>query len=214
MPSGLHIPSAGRLVVGLMCLNVGGAMESKYVIKNLSDYQRLAGVTRKTDDPGKLEMIHYALGMVGEAMELSSVVPENGYEYMKELGDCFWYAASFCSVLGEDLEEVFRSYGNLGVINIMAPNVATFTLGVAARIAEGVKKAYFYDRPVEDFMFHVLLANYVGGLFLLCEGAGLVVEDVLRANIAKLEARYGGKFDAAKAINRDLLREDEGVKNA
>lgn len=178
-------------------------------MENFAEYQRLAGVTRK-EDPQPLELAHYALGMVGEAGELSSPAALPVDDYIKEIGDCFWYAAGVCSVMGYTLED----FADMDTITrgFQLSNVLNVLMTSAANICEQAKKFQFYGKAPSDVVLRSNLHDYVSCLFFLCRMIGENPLSVCDKNIRKLEARFQGKFDAFRAVNRDVEAEAEASK--
>jgi NTP pyrophosphatase (non-canonical NTP hydrolase) len=84
------------------------------------------------------------------------------------------------------------------------------TMGMITEVGELVdtfKKHIAYKKDIDwinvqeeigDLMF------YIAGF---CRINNLNLEDILKANIAKLQTRYPDKFDADKATNRNLVAE-------
>lgn len=178
-------------------------------MKSFNEYQQLAGVTRKMDE-APLEFAHYALGLVGEAGELASPVRLSPEEYVKELGDCFWYAAGVLSVSGVVMEDALGSYPNTyNLFNLTS--VLSCLLSSAAAICELGKKYAFYGKQPSQEEVVRYVREYVLCLLFLCRVGGYDPLDVCAKNIAKLEARFGGKFDAFRAINRDVVAEAKAV---
>ena len=177
-------------------------------MKSFNEYQVLAGVTRKLDEP-PLEMAHYSLGLVGEAGELASPIRMTAEDYAKELGDCFWYAAGVCSVMELDLNTLTVGSGVSARYNLN--NVLNIMLSSAAAVCEMAKKYAFYGKEPDTVSLVNNLQEYVNCTLYLCSMSGLDPLDVCAKNIAKLEARFGGKFDAFRAINRDVEAEAAAV---
>jgi NTP pyrophosphatase (non-canonical NTP hydrolase) len=83
-------------------------------------------------------------------------------------------------------------------------------LGISSEggeVADQLKKWLFYGKELDT----VNLAEEIGDLFwycaLACNELGIDFESVMEQNIAKLKARYGDKFSAQSALNRDLTKE-------
>jgi NTP pyrophosphatase (non-canonical NTP hydrolase) len=55
------------------------------------------------------------------------------------------------------------------------------------------------------------LGDIMWGVSLLAKSYGLTLEQCAKANIAKLSARYPGKFSVESALNRDKAAENEAV---
>ena len=77
----------------------------------------------------------------------------------------------------------------------------------AAEFVDVLKKHAFYGKPLDK----VNLAEEIGDLFwyiaVACNELGVNPSDIMQTNIDKLKARYGHKFNAEGAINRDLDKE-------
>lgn len=179
-------------------------------MKSFKEYQALAGVTRKLDET-PLELAHYALGLVGEAGELGSVVKMLPEEWMKELGDCFWYSAGICSVLGLEMQGIVDAFAVPKVYKNRYSNVLNTLILSAACICEMAKKYAYYGKEPDVSSVKEALGTYLSCLLFLCSSGGFDPMDVCTANIRKLEQRFGGKFDAFRAINRDVEAEAKAV---
>ena len=84
-------------------------------------------------------------------------------------------------------------------------------LGIAnesGELMEVIKKEIFYDKPPDRLH---LIEEYGDLLWYIALGLdvlGASFEEVMRANIAKLRARYkDGEFDAQLAVNRSKSKE-------
>lgn len=75
----------------------------------------------------------------------------------------------------------------------------------AGEFMDGLKKAIYYDNKTLD---EINLMEEIGDLLWYCALAldelGFSFEEVMERNIAKLQARYKGKFSSTRAIERDL----------
>jgi NTP pyrophosphatase (non-canonical NTP hydrolase) len=74
-------------------------------------------------------------------------------------------------------------------------------------IADQLKRWLFYGKELDT----ANLAEEIGDLFwycaLACNELGIDFESIMERNIAKLKARYGDKFSAQAALERNLIRE-------
>ena len=95
-------------------------------------------------------------------------------------------------------------------------NLVHMALGVGGEAGEVVdlcKKHFAYDKPLD--VAHLVeelgdLIFYVNGILALIDTSW---DEVLTANIKKLEARYpNAKFNADHAINRDKEAEQAAMK--
>ena len=85
---------------------------------NFNDYQQRALTTAITSDDAFKDMMHWVLGLNGEAGEVaeklkkivrdkSGVVSDTDkQELAKELGDVLWYIAVFAKELGMSLDDI------------------------------------------------------------------------------------------------------------
>lgn len=104
----------------------------------LNDYQQKALVTAKDE---KVELIHRALGLAGEAGEIADKMARwmrstqgdelqlDKAELSKEIGDVLWYTATLADYLGYSLEEIAQANlvklsdrDNRGLINKSGDN--------------------------------------------------------------------------------------------
>ncbi len=180
-------------------------------MKSFDAYQVLAAVTRKPDVP-PLELAHYALGMVGEAGEIGSDSAMTEDDWIKELGDCFWYAAGVCSVLELSMQTTVDLGVQRNTTIHTLNNTLTTLLTSASVICECAKKSLFYGKDIPVGLIQEQVGVYLSCLLFLCRVGGYDPLDVCTKNIAKLEARFGGQFDAFRAINRDLEAEGKAIE--
>lgn len=85
---------------------------------NLNDYQTQALTTASDTGDSFMNMMHWALGLNGEAGEVAEklkkiirdkhgvIADEDRAQLAKEAGDVLWYLASFTHELGYTLEDV------------------------------------------------------------------------------------------------------------
>jgi NTP pyrophosphatase (non-canonical NTP hydrolase) len=77
----------------------------------LDEYQKLA---MRTANPACIDLSNAALGLCGEAGEFADCVkkhlhqghPLDREKLVRELGDCAWYLALACEVLGVTMQDV------------------------------------------------------------------------------------------------------------
>ena len=79
--------------------------------------------------------------------------------------------------------------------------------GEAGEFSEIVKKLIFHSKPLTDEV-HAHLVKELGDIIFYwtnaCRSLGVDPNDVIAANVSKLEARYpGGKFSAHRAEHRE-----------
>ena len=76
-----------------------------------------------------------------------------------------------------------------------------------AEIADVYKKHIAYGKELDLVNIKEELGDSMWYFANLCNFHGWDLRDILETNIAKLKSRYPEKFDADKAINRDLETE-------
>jgi NTP pyrophosphatase (non-canonical NTP hydrolase) len=83
-------------------------------------------------------------------------------------------------------------------------------IGVATEsgeILDAMKKHYYYGKPLDIVNLREEIGDVMWYLALLCRATDTDLSAVATINIEKLRARYPGKFDAGRALKRDLLTE-------
>ena len=85
----------------------------------------------------------------------------------------------------------------------------------AGEVISEVKRFFAYGKELDTSHIKEELGDIMWGVALMCHALGFDLEDVMRTNIAKLEARYPDlKFDAERSLNRDLIAEKEAMERA
>jgi len=74
----------------------------------------------------------------------------------------------------------------------------------AAEIIDQLKKHIFYGKPLDLVNINEEQGDAEWYQAILCDETGAGLDAIHATNIAKLEKRYGSKFDAHRAMNRDL----------
>lgn len=180
-------------------------------MNEVGEYQKLA-IRTIPEDTFTRKMLHCAMGMMGELgelMELSpnTVQPKEQVEgVVGEIGDCFWYVANLCEIMGLDFEHVLDSPTDLGP----RPNLYGEKRAVmwAARLIDITKKVEFYGKEPPMLEIIDCIYGYVHAVKRIAEIARVPVLYALQANIKKLEARYPDlKFNREHALNRDYEAE-------
>lgn len=86
--------------------------------------------------------------------------------------------------------------------------------GEAGEILDHVKKVLFNRRPLDRMHLIAEIGDIMWYLNLLVASLDTDWDHVLSVNIAKLEARYPElKFDAARALNRDVKAEKAAMES-
>lgn len=82
----------------------------------------------------------------------------------------------------------------------------------AGEVMSEVKRHVVYGKALDVHNIKEELGDILWGVALMCDSLGISLEDVMKGNIAKLEARYPDlRFEADHAINRDKEAEREAM---
>jgi NTP pyrophosphatase (non-canonical NTP hydrolase) len=110
-------------------------------------------------------------------------------------------------------EYQLRLINDLGSLKGNLAHMAMGVAGEGGEIVDIVKKHVAYDKPLDvDHLIEELgdALFYMNGLVAMI---GASWDEVMRVNVAKLEARYpDAKFNADHAINRDVDAEQAAMK--
>lgn len=74
----------------------------------------------------------------------------------------------------------------------------------AGEINDALKKTLLYGKSLDHANAVEELGDLMWYIALACDALNVPLEEVMEKNIAKLKARYGDKFTAEAALNRDL----------
>ena len=143
----------------------------------------------RTCSPNGDQMLHCAIGMVTESVEMDCAPDVENY--FEEIGDTMWYVAIGCNQLGVTLEEAEE----LG-------DAERGPVVIAADFIDLLKKQTFYGKQPDPKAQVKLLGSMIASLREDSVESGRALEDVMAENIAKLQKRYPEKFTEDRAINR------------
>lgn len=91
--------------------------------------------------------------------------------------------------------------------NIRLLHAAIGATTEAGELLDSLKKAIFYGTELDVVNFKEELGDLLWYIAIAYDELDGSFEDGMDVNIAKLKARYGEKFDAARALKRDLATE-------
>lgn len=178
----------------------------------LSEYVELACVTESVVEPIEgldSRMLHGLMGMCTEAGEFIDALKRHLYygkeldtvNLLEEVGDLCWYLAIICDVMDLNFEEEVDKAMALNDDTECRPLL--FVASELNAVCGGnLVTMTTQGQPHVVTPLFVLIDELIDEL----EGSWTEICD---KNIAKLKARYGEKFDAHKALNRDTDAERE-----
>lgn len=177
----------------------------------ICEYSKLALRTESEGHTITERLVHASLGLASEFAELME--PEA--DWLEEIGDMFWYLNLASDVCGTSLDELQHEEYDADADPIM--NVGT----CAGMVCDVAKRVMFYKEAFDEVnkkgrvpknICTITLTQIKRDLFQLCEDNDFEVEDVLEANIKKLEVRYPKlRFCSDDAKNRNLVKEKEAL---
>lgn len=172
----------------------------------IEEYQALAANTLPRLGSSEKDFAHMAMGVVSEFGELEDSYKDR-VNFMEELGDMTWYLAGICTLL------LKKSFSNLsrGVEPMKDDGDEYRSIYILADLAKA-HLAYGKKMDLNQIEEHV--KNILSFIKLMCELKQEVdFREVLEKNIAKLKVRYPDKFDADKALDRDLEAERKALES-
>lgn len=103
----------------------------------------------------------------------------------------------------EYVKKAMRTLNDLGVRDNLA-HAAMLIGSEAGEVVTLIKRNFAYGKPLEVEKLKDELGDLMWGIALTCHVTGLTLDEIMAANIAKLEARYPNLcFDQHRAINPD-----------
>lgn len=152
-----------------------------------------------------VDLSHMVLGMDSEIVELRMAVKnKDKVNIAEELADFMWYFCNYLTFrnlpipLQLELRLVSKSKTN-ECINHLYDFVSL--------LQDHTKKLLAYGKPINIHEEEDNLILIYNTILRIVKVQKLDLEDALDKNIAKLKLRYPDKFDADKAINRDVQAE-------
>lgn len=151
------------------------------------------------------DLLHATLGLCDEHFEYHDA--KSWLNAMEELGDLAWFVALAGYALNYDpfprAELYVHTYPDCP---LLGKALAEF-VGI-------VKKAYAYGAVLDRPRLHTLLDAMAGRIAAIAIANGdRELDEVLMANIAKLQARYPDKFTAAQALARNIKQEAVALRS-
>lgn len=148
------------------------------------------------------DLLHATLGLADELFEYQ--MSQSWLNAVEELGDLCWFIALAAKDLGCDPFEAAQGVSQLS-LPLLAEAIADFV--------GAVKKSYAYGAPLDKPNLGYLLTVMVVRIEAIAQTkAKRSLDELLAANIAKLQARYPDKFTEAAAITRHIPTEARALK--
>ena len=145
--------------------------------------------------------IHMGAGIASEFGEMLEGMERNDLpNIIEEHGDGNWYIAGVCTIYGFSYETLYNETQPAGSeIHVMS----------IFKLLDLFKAEFAYGKAIDL----ILLRKYLGEVLSVFMKAAVEKEfnqlESLQKNIDKLKQRFPDKFDADKAINRDVVVERE-----
>lgn len=194
-------------------------MNPKEYVKNVlvTENREMNPLKDRFSDSRNIRLLHGAIGLASELAEMREMVSGKELDAVnlkEEAGDMFWYMGIMVDELKVNPESVF-SDGLISSLGIKDPDTQKDMLSNAVdnmtknigNAVDLLKKAVIYGKPLDEAKLVSRLSaldhNISEALYLF----GIKPSDARARNIEKLRARYGEKFSAADALERDLAKE-------
>lgn len=170
-------------------------------------------------------LLHSAVGLIGELVELRHAKFDDDVHYIEEIGDCCWYWAigvDTLSVMGRSVQIIIPDRDR------MAVDILNDAQAHAAVILDMCKKLVWYradstkkvKHPITGVMLPIIdhMVNAYSEVYRLlgemCQLHGHPIETAFKLNIDKLSIRYKtGKFSEKEAVERDTSKEQDSIRS-
>lgn len=172
------------------------------------------------------DMIHASLGITSDLGELIECVcnhtlggdPLDRTNFIEEAGDVLWFVNLMATCLDRPLDrlriEAIEGINIVGVRPIGIEDQNAWLVIASAQIADKIKAHMIYGKPLDAESVERATGYILLGIETLASAWDIPLEEILDANIAKLTARYGAKYDQERALNRDKGAEREAIEAA
>jgi hypothetical protein len=152
-------------------------------------------------------LLHAAMGLVTETGELYELTSEQ--HELEELGDICWYLALAYDVLGLDWD-ADKIVDDESQVTLRGANPLESLTIYSSELLDMLKKNIFYGKPLDMEVVISLVSNMKLALIVgtdMNDSCPHYFDEVVDANIKKLQKRYPEKFSEEAAINRDVKAE-------
>jgi NTP pyrophosphatase (non-canonical NTP hydrolase) len=177
----------------------------------MQEVEYVEGAIKTFNTQGNVnDLNHLILGVVSEVGEVIDLFKKHiGYkqekndEWLKqlklELGDCIWYTTILQSYIGK----------SISILVDGQPPMRFEEMKVSASLMRNSSKLLEYNHSSIEFISSI--QQIVVMLNFVAIEHEIEMEDVLIANLIKLQKRHGNKFNALTNLESGRNREDEEV---
>lgn len=155
-----------------------------------------------------LNSVHMSIGMSSESYELLEAFQnKDTVNVGEELADKLWYLAGYIVVNRLDVKLEFDTIKRPVIVNGVSTDEGAAFFLFESELLDYDKKWLAYGKEKDIIKVKLTVKNlFICYNNLIIEN-GLSASTIMTNNIAKLKVRFPDKFDADKAINRDLESE-------
>ena len=138
---------------------------------------------------------NYALGLVGEAVELLEVAKEYYHDVFNELGDVAHYAVGLATILKVEIGDQYEMDGFDDYFEVIEEILIS-----AKNVSEMAKKFIYHRHDLQDVSSD--LRRVINCSYTLSNIFNENYSTVLEKNIDKLKTRYPEQFSVEDSIKR------------
>lgn len=167
-----------------------------------NEYRKYTGATMAELGSKILNSVHMVLGIATEILDEldNAVTMEDTVNISEELADANWYIANYCNIWNIDMDEALL---------LPVSNPALTLENLIGRLQDLDKKELAYNKEASILERKELIARIFLSIEAVANYYHINMDKARERNIAKLRSRYGDKFDAHLAQNRNLDLERE-----
>lgn len=213
-----------------VCIASGYVIESADAAGGMSPDEFMQLALRTAPEPGStavgldtpevVDLLHGAVGICTEMGELMEAYEGNQFRLLRmdtvnlieECGDVLWYVAVVARgfrLRMSDLET--NPLGSVPLSQVQCVMLATVE---GARLLDVTKKYLFYGQRYSPAAVKLSCARIVAYLSTLLAHNSFTLADAWDRNVAKLHARYPGKYTPERAIHRDPAAERAALEHS
>lgn len=167
--------------------------------KDIHDLVRNIIVSNAENAQGEKDVIPHlltaALGLCGEAAEVSSLLQEDTFDFAKledELGDVLWYIVQGSFALKTTLDEIHKSFVYLEDFKYSDSRLAIACGEFSDIVKKVVLHGKSYDEKYNDM--YAKLVEIYGCTFHMINLTGSSIHQIMNLNMEKLSSRHPNGF--------------------